>query len=144
MFVAVTQNAKNTSMATLITLTNGGGTGPRASGAFDGFGRTSGSACDRRGQRFGAGGGTPETGNGNGRGIRGTVSQLNGNTLTVTDTNQSDDTITLSSATRMVQISQVSARSLQVGMRVTLVGVRNAQGELTAQAVTILPSEPGT
>src|SRR3989442_6004403 len=140
-FVAVTQSANNTYTATTISLTNFGGTGSRPRGAFGGSGRRNGSACGGRGQRFCLGGGPLGAGNGNrnARGIRGTVSQLSGNKLTATDTNQSDYTIALNSTTQIIQTSQVSATSLQVGMRVTLVGLRNAQGEITAQAVTILP-----
>jgi hypothetical protein len=139
-FVAVTQNTSNAYTATTISLMNSGGTGSRPRGAFGGFGGRGNSACGGQGRRFAAGGGVLGTGNGNGnaRGIRGTISQLSGNTLTVTDSNQSDYTIALNSATQIIQTSQVSAASLQVGMRVTLVGLHNAQGQITAQAVTIL------
>jgi RNase P/RNase MRP subunit p29 len=138
-FVAVAQGANNTYTATTISLTSGS----RPTGGFggSGFGGRRGngnSTCAR--QRFGNGNGTPgaEFGNGNTRGISGTVSQLTSKTLTVTDTNQSDYVVSLTSATQIIQTSQVSASTLQVGMRVNVVGLRNAQGVIAARSVTIL------
>lgn len=141
-FVAVTQGTNNTYTATTISLTTGN-PGSRSTGGFGGSGfggRRGNSACARQGQRFGGGNGTPGAafGNGNGRGIAGTVSQLNSKTLTVTDTNQSDFVVNLTSATQIIQTSQVSASTLQVGMRVNVVGSRNAQGVIAARSVTIL------
>ncbi len=143
-FVAVTQNADNSYTATRISLSNAANAGSRPGGAFGGSGRRggNGSACGRRGFRGGFGGQDLAGGNGNTRGISGTVSQFKGNTLTVTDVNQADFTVTLSSTTQIIQTSQAAATSLQVGMKVNLVGLRNAQGVLTARSVTILP--PGS
>ncbi len=140
-FVAVTQNADNSYTANRISLSNAANAGSRPGGAFGGSGRRggSGSACGRRGFRGGNGGQDLAGGNGNTRGISGTVSQLKGNTLTVTDVNQADFTVTLSSTTQIIQTSQAAATSLQVGMKVNLVGLRNAQGVITARSVTILP-----
>ena len=144
-FVAVTQNADNSYTATRIALANAANAGSRPGGAFGGSGRRDGkgSACSRRGFRGGFGGQDLAGGNGNTRGISGTVSQLKGNTLTVTDVNQADFTVTLSSTTQIIQTSQAVATSLQVGMKVNLVGLRNAQGVLTARSVTILPPGSG-
>src|SRR6266566_2581964 len=77
-FVAVTQNADNTYTATRISLSNAGNPGSRPGGAFGGSGRRggNGSACGRRGLRGGNGGQDLAGGNGNTRGISGTVSQL--------------------------------------------------------------------
>jgi uncharacterized protein DUF5666 len=144
-FVAVTQNADNSYTANRISLSNAANAGSRPGGAFGGSGRRggNGSACGRRGFRGGFGGQDLAGGNGNTRGISGTVSQLKGNTLTVTDVNQADFTVTLSSTTQIIQTSQAAATSLQVGMKVNLVGLRNAQGVLTARSVTILPLGSG-
>jgi len=149
-FVAVTQNADNSYTATRISLSNAANAGSRTGGGFGGgFGGSgrrggNGSACGGRRGTFGANGGQDLAGgNGSTRGISGTVSQLKGNTLTVTDTNQADYTITLNSTTQIIQTSQAAATSLQVGLKVNLVGSRNAQGVLTARSVTILPSGSG-
>ena len=146
-FVAVTQNADNSYTATRISLSNAAANaGTRPGGGFGGSGRRggNGSACGGRRGTFGGNGGQDLAGgNGSTRGISGTVSQLKGNTLTVTDTNQADYTITLNSTTQIIQTSQAAATSLQVGLKVNLVGSRNAQGVLTARSVTILPSGSG-
>ena len=138
-FVTVTQNASNTyPTATRISLLNAA-PGSRPGGAFGGgSGRRSGSACGGRGLRGGFGGQDFAGGNGNTRGIAGTVSQFRGSSLTVTDMNQANFTVTLNSSTQIVKTSQVSASSLQVGTQVNLVGLRNAQGVITARSVMIL------
>jgi hypothetical protein len=138
-FVAVTQNSDNSYTATTITLSNGGNRGSRFTGGFGGgSGRRGNPAC-RQGQRGNNGGQDPTGGAAaNTRGIMGTVSQLNGKTLTVTDVNQADYTVTLNSTTQIIQTSQASATSLQVGMSINVVGMRNAQGVITARSVTIL------
>jgi Domain of unknown function (DUF5666) len=149
-FVAVAQGANNTYTATTISLTSGNAgsrpTGGFGGSGFGGSGRRGNSACGRQGQRFGGGSGTPGAafgnGNGNARGIAGTVSQLSGQTLTVTDMNQSDFVVNLTSATQIIQTSQVSASTLQVGMRVNVVGSRNTQGVITARSVMILLPMP--
>jgi Domain of unknown function (DUF5666) len=141
-FVAVTQNADNTYTATSITLTNGGN-GQRFGGGFGGgSGRRGNSPC-RQGQRGNFGGQNFAGMTGNARGITGTVSQLSGKTLTVTDVNQADYTVTLNATTQIIQTSQASASSLQVGMRINVVGMRNAQGVITARSVTILAAGSG-
>jgi hypothetical protein len=65
---------------------------------------------------------------------------VSGNTLTVTDMNQSSFTVTVNSSTQIVESNQASASSLQVGSRVSVVGLRNAQGELQVRLVTVLSS----
>jgi Domain of unknown function (DUF5666) len=139
--VAVTQNASNTYTATTISLSTAANAGSRPRGSFGGSGQGSGSgsACSRQGMRLGAGNRTPRSGNGTPRGVIGTVSQFSGNRLTVADANQTDHAITVNPATQILQTSQVAATSLQVGMRVNLVGLPNSQRVLTAQSVTILP-----
>jgi hypothetical protein len=136
-FVAVTQNPDNSYTASRISLLTGVTPGSRfgAGGASGGgSGRRGNPAC-RQGQRnnnanFGIG---P-----NQRGIAGTVSRLSGNTLTVTDTNQSAYTVTVNSSTQIIQTSQITASSLQPGTHVSLLGTSNAQGEVVARTVTVL------
>ncbi len=144
-FIVVTQNQANTyPTATRISLLNASNPGFRPGGSFGGFGRGGNSACGRRGLRGSNGGQDFGNGTGNTRGIAGTVSRLNGNTLTVTDSNQANFTVALNSTTQIIQASRVSATSLQAGMRVNLIGSRNAQGVITARSITILLPGSGT
>lgn len=138
-FIVVTQNQANTyPTATRISLLNASNPGFRPGGSFGGFGRGGNSACGRRGLRGGNGGQDFGNGTGNTRGIAGTVSRFSGNTLTVTDSNQANFNVALDSTTQIIQTSRVSATSLQAGMRVNVVGSRNAQGVITARSITIL------
>jgi len=136
-FVAVTQNPDNSYTANRISLLTGFTPGSRfgGGGAFGGGSGRRGNAACRQGQRnnnanFGIG---P-----NQRGIAGTVSRLSGNTLTVTDTNQSPFTVTVNSSTNIIRTSQASASSLQPGTHVSVLGTRNAQGVVVARTVTVL------
>ena len=144
-FVTVTQDASNTyPTATRISLLNAA-PGSRPGRAFGGgFGRGSGSPCGGRGLRGGFGGQDFAGGNANTRGIAGTISQFRGSSLTITDANQANFTVTLNSSTQIVKTSRVSASSLQVGTQVNLIGLRNAQGVITARSVMILLPGSGT
>jgi hypothetical protein len=132
--VTITQNPDNTYTAKTISLINRTGSGPFQ--GQRGQGQRRNTACPRPTQFAG-------NGTGNARGITGTISQLNGNTLTVTAQNGGDYTVTLAYATQIVQTSVVSASVLKAGMVVSLFGSPNAQGVLMAQSVMILLSLPG-
>lgn len=132
--VVATQGANNTYTATRITLTNFGNLSPRPNGT-PGRGR-GGQGCNRQGLRGGGNGAqTPTAGT---RRLAGTVSQLSGNTLTVTTLQQGSFNITLNSTTQIVQTTQASATALQVGMQVNILGLHDTQGVITAQSVMII------
>ena len=98
----------------------------------------------------GSGSGTPGAfGNGNGTGtgtsrqtINGTISQINGSALTVTDASGNDFTVTLTSTTRMTEQQTVTASDLQVGQAVTITGTANSQGVINASLVALLQALP--
>lgn len=124
-------------LITVVSGTNGGFGGfPRGNGTPGAGGRNN--PCFRGG-RFG---GTPGAGNNNFRGLNGTVSQLSGNTLTITDTTGADYTVTITSQTQIVETKSVTAAALKVGEPLTAIGTANSQGTITANTVAILLSLP--
>ncbi len=147
--VAVTSSGSSYT-ATDITVTTGttgtnggfGGGFPRGTGTPGaGFGGGA-NPCFARG-RFG---GTPGTGSGTGtstfRGISGTVSQLNGDILTVTDSTGAAYTVTITAQTQIVETKSVTATALKVGQPLTVTGTAGSQGAIKASAIAILLSLP--
>jgi Domain of unknown function (DUF5666) len=92
----------------------------------------------------GFGSGTPgAVGSGQSRQtINGTVSSINGNALTVTDTSGNDFTITLITTTRMMQQQTATVGDLQIGQAVTITGSANSQGVINASSVSLLQALP--
>ena len=136
--VAVSQNADNTYSATRITIANQANGNGNAGGVFQR--RNANANCPRPNRPNGnRGNGTPRAnGNGNARAITGMVGQLNGNTLTVTEANGSDYTATLTKDTLIMQTTEVTAKTLQTGMNISILGTSGSQGVIAAQVVTIL------
>lgn len=132
--------------ALLITVVSGTNGTNGGFGGFGGFPRGSGTPGARGGNnpcfKGGRFGGTPGAGNNNFRGLNGTISQLSGNTLTITDTAGADYTVTITSQTRIVETKSVTAAALKVGQPITAVGTANSQGIITANTVAILLSLP--
>jgi ABC-type Fe3+-hydroxamate transport system substrate-binding protein len=69
--------------------------------------------------------------------ITGTVSQVNGSVLTVTDTSGSDISVNLTPTTRIVAQVTASSSDLHSGIMVSVIGVANSQGVISANSVTI-------
>ncbi len=98
-------------------------------------------------QARGVGGFTPGAGaNANGTQIRGfgggafgTVKSIDGNTFTLT-TAQSEVKVTLSDTTTFEKTTAGTSADLQAGQDVTVAGQRDANGNITAAQVTILPA----
>ncbi len=144
--VIVKQNADNTYSALSVSA--------RTSLARQGLGglRNGAKLCSGQRRGTGAGGfggpgfgsGTPgASGNGTSRQtINGTISQINGNALTVTDTSGSDFTVTLTSTTRVTEQQTVTTSDLQTGQAVTITGTANSQGIITASSVSLLQALP--
>lgn len=76
------------------------------------------------------------------RGLVGTVGQLNGNTLTITDAAGSAYTVTITTQTQIVQTQSATAAALKVGQPLTVIGKANGQSAITANSVAILLSLP--
>jgi hypothetical protein len=151
--VVVSQNADNSYSAVSIA-DEGSGTGSGSGfqggqGPRQGFqnGSRSGvnAACFTRrsgqGSAFGNGGTATA---GNARAVRGSITQIYGNQLTVTDSSGNNFVLTLTSSTRVIKTEAASSSDLKAGVSVLVVGSSGAQGQLTATAVTINPQSLGT
>ncbi len=140
--VRVTQNADNSYSALQIMVTNGNIAGNTPFGRSRSQAGAGGVRPCSTNRRFN---GTPGAGAGQGTGtgaqsrqtINGTLGQLNGNTLVVTDASGADYTIGLTSTTRIIGENVVSAADLRSGESVTVVGSSNSQGVISASSVLI-------
>ncbi len=144
--VQVQPNSNGTYTATTITLTQGGQFGQGANGAGQGQGGNGGTgggqgrgagACF--GGRRGANGGGANGGGANGSGrnrITGTVGQVTGTTLTITDNKQNSYSITLEPDTKILQTTTASASTIQTGMGIRVMG-SNDNGVITATSITV-------
>jgi len=139
--VTVIQNTNGTYSARAISvrnsLTNQGGIS-RGSGLCNGQRRRgTGTPGTFGGPGFGSG--TPGAGGAQSRQIiNGTVSQISGSSLTVTDTSSNDFTVTLNSTTRISTQKTVTGSDLRVGEAVMITGSANSQGVINANSVSIL------
>ncbi|MBX5457895.1 MAG: hypothetical protein IRZ31_13425 [Thermogemmatispora sp.] len=146
--VFVSQNSDGTYSAVSIAAgsgqagfaNNGNGTGRNGQG-FSGNRGNFNAACFRR-QGQGASGANG-TNTQNSRAVRGSITQIAGNQLTVTDSSGSNFVLTLTSTTRIVETEAASASDLKSGVTVLVVGSNGSQGQLTASSVTINPQMQG-
>jgi hypothetical protein len=135
--VTVMENANNTYSALTMSI--------RSSQAFQGgFTRGSGSTQCRsqfaRGNRTG----TPGAfGAGSNRQIvNGTISQVSGMAVTLSNANGDDFIVNLTPTTRITAQVTASAQNLKSGVPVTITGTANTQGVINATSVSILQSLP--
>ena len=140
--VTVIKNADGTYSAQAVnvraSLTNQGGAN-RGSGLCNGQRRRGTGTFG--GPGFGSG--TPGAGGALSRQIiSGTVSQISGSSLTVTDTSSNDFTISLTTTTRISMQQTVASSDLQVGEAVMITGSANSQGIINASSVSILQGLP--
>lgn len=151
--VAVTSTG-STYTATRITVTtgtagtaNGSGSG---TGRFPGFTGTPGAGrstnpCFTRGQAGGPGNGQSGgsgTGTSNFRGLIGTVSQVTGNTMNITDTSGSTFSVTITPQTQVIESTSVTSAALKTGQALTVSGSPGSNGAISARSVTILLNLP--
>jgi len=135
-----------TSSAGSYTATSIAVTGTTASGPFGfprnagtpGAGRGAAAACFTRAR----GKSTPGAGGNNFRGLLGTVSHLNGSTLTITDNTGADFTVTLTAQTQIIETMSATATALKVGQALTVTGRADGQGTIQASLVAILLAVP--
>jgi len=69
--------------------------------------------------------------------LSGTIAQLNGNALVITDASGNDFSLLLTTTTRISKTETVSASDLSSGETVTVLGTANSQGVLQATYVLI-------
>jgi hypothetical protein len=140
--VVVSQNAGNTYTATRIMVVNTSS----GSQAFPFSGQRKNSLCPRRTPTGGFGsfgnGGNPNGGTNGARALIGTVGQMNGSALTITDRTGTNYTVTVTAQTQISQTTSVTASALKTGMALTVTGTKNNQGGITARAIVILQSLP--
>ena len=137
--VRSTQNPDTTYTATQITVgraftqgTTGGQGGRFRPGTGTPTTRTCPSTGFTRGSRTGTG-----SGNTTGQTLSGTLSQINKNAITLTDTSGNDYAFTLTANTQITSQSTATASDIQTGQAVTVLGTNN-QGVITARTITIL------
>jgi ABC-type Fe3+-hydroxamate transport system substrate-binding protein len=115
-----------------------------SSPAAAGTGRTGAgtAASPSTGAGAGAGAGGAGAGGGGfgGRGTIGTVSSLNGSTLTLKDAQGNSVTVNLQPTTTVTKTVAGSTGDLTQGVTVTVAGQRTADGTVTATSVTIVPA----
>nr|BBH94061.1 hypothetical protein KTA_22600 [Thermogemmatispora argillosa] len=124
----------------------GNGTGQSGQGTRQGLAGNRGNfntACFRRQGQGQNGLGANGTSGQNSRAVRGSVTQIVGNQLTVTDSSGSNFVLTLTSSTRIIQTEAASASDLKSGVTVLVIGTNDSQGQLTASSVTINPQTQG-
>ncbi len=139
--VAVSQNADQTYTATRIAIEQAIQSRP-GPGSNQGSGLNVTPGCSGSLQTIGSASGRPVQ-NRSAHTIGGTIGQLNGNVLTVIDPSGANYTMTLTSATQIVQTDQVSASALQAGVQVAIAATSNTQGVLMAQFVMMLLPQSG-
>jgi Domain of unknown function (DUF5666) len=76
------------------------------------------------------------------KGVSGTISQMSGNKITVTDTNGDDYTIGLTAQTQIIHIARVTPAALKIGGWLSALGTRNSANVITASAITLLLHAP--
>ncbi len=132
--VAIMQNANNTYSAVTVSVRNATG--------FGGFNRGS-TQCRSQFGRPNRNG-TPGTfGAGQNRQIvTGTISQISGNSMTLSNANGDDFIVNLTPATRITATVTASASDLKSGQPITITGTANAQGAISATNVSILQTLP--
>ncbi len=128
--------------ATSITLGQGGqfGQGQNGAGAGNSQGRAGrGQGCFGGGQgrnRNGAGGAGQANGQSGRNRIFGTIGQVTGTTLTITDRQQNPYTIALASNTQIIETTPATASDIQAGMGIRVTGPNN-NGVITASSIMI-------
>ncbi len=101
-------------------------------------------------QRGGMPAGTPDANNlqrraagFGGGGVNGQVKSISGNTLTIS-TGQNETKVTLSATTQILKTDPAVTGDLQAGEQVLITGERDANGNLTAIQILIMPGTPAT
>lgn len=147
--VTVTSSGSTyTAMSVLVS--TGTSTSTGGFGGFGGFGGLRGTPGAGRGTgtnpcaaargRFGNG--TPAAGNSSFRGLVGTISQVNGSILVITDTTGASYTVNMTAQTQIVETKSATSAALAVGEPLTAVGKPGSQGAIAASTIAILLSLP--
>ncbi len=136
--VAVTSANGSYSATTIEVITNPNTNGSPKGNGTPGAGRRSNNPCARQVSKNG----TPGTGTKGFRGLLGKVSQLNGNTLAITDNTGASYTVTITPQTQILETQSTTSAALKVGGLITVVGRADSQGQIAANTVALLPNLP--
>ncbi|MDQ2713836.1 MAG: DUF5666 domain-containing protein [Chloroflexota bacterium] len=93
------------------------------------------------GQQKGDGPGTQPV-NTNAKGVLGTISQVSGNRITVTDASGNDYIMGLTAQTQIVRLERVTPGSLKIGGWLNVLGTKNSANIITASSITLLLHAP--
>ncbi len=74
--------------------------------------------------------------------VSGTIAQVNGSTLVITDASGNDFSIQVTKATRIGKTEAAIARDLKSGLTVTVAGIKDSQGVLHATYIVISARVP--
>lgn len=157
--IAASDLKEGASVSVVVTSTGGtytamsiqasSGTGTSAGSSGFGFPGSNGAPGTRGGgsnpcfaNRGRFGNSTPGANTGNFRGLVGTLSQVNGDILTITDNTGSSYTVTLTANTQIIEAKQATAAALKVGEPLTAVGKSGSQNTVAASTIAILLSLP--
>lgn len=88
--------------------------------------------------------GSRSTAGGFGNGTFGTLSSIDGNTLTLTTMQGQQVTVTVASNTVILQYANGSVSDLQIGNSITVMGSRDTIGNINAVSITIRPQNTST
>ena len=136
--VTIMQNANNTYSALTMSVRNS-----QAQGGGFTRGSTQCRSQFTRGNRTGTPGTSGAFGAGQNRQVvNGTISQISGNAVTLSNSSGDDFIVNLTSTTRITAQVTASANDLKSGEPVTITGVANSQGVINASSVSILQSLP--
>jgi len=106
-----------------------------APGAFGGRN----ASCFRQGAGFGGASGAGGQGStASGSSLTGTIGQLSGNSLTITDAQGSNYVVTLNTSTKIIQFKSATASALKSGANLTITGSDDGKGGIKAQSIIIL------
>lgn len=136
-----TQSDSNGSYtAKIITLMQGGQMQNRM-GQGQRTGNNTAAACfgSGQGQRRGTSNGGGSANGQSGHRVVGTIGQINGNTLTITDGQQKTYTITLASDTKIIQSASTTSSAIQPTMGISVTGTNN-NGVITATSIAVYPA----
>jgi hypothetical protein len=82
-------------------------------------------------------------GHGPGRGVTGTVASVNGSSIVLTATDNSQTTVTVTSNTRYAKISKGDTSAIAAGQCLGARGIKDGSGNLQATAINLRPAQNG-
>lgn len=137
---AVQQGSNNTYTALTISIRSGAGLTAGRLGSLRGCNGQRRNGSGGTGASLGSLPGVLGTATAAGRqSVSGTIAQLNGSTLVITDASGNDFSIQVTKTTRIGKTEAATASDLKSGLTVTVAGTKDSQGVLHATYIVISP-----